>query len=59
MISRNCGGTITLNGTTRWYSASEIYNGVLTGGGTAPISGWRRWVFRVLSRFPGRFMRQL
>jgi len=48
MISRTCGARLRLNSTTGWYSASQIYNGIISGGGTA--SNARSGVRWVLSR---------
>ncbi len=32
-VSRNCGATITINGASRWYTASEVYDSVEANGG--------------------------
>lgn len=48
MVSRTCGARLRLNGTTRWYSAREIYYGITSGGGSS--SSARSGVRWVLSR---------
>jgi hypothetical protein len=35
MVSRNCGATITLNGTARWYTAREVWDAVTAAGGNS------------------------
>lgn len=34
-LSRNCGANITMNGATRWYTSSEVWNAVVAAGATA------------------------